>query len=140
MVSSELTEVLGISDRVLVIGEGRLRGDFVNDNLTQEHVLAAALASPRRWPEFAVTAVEGALNMANVNLRKFLSENKIVALLIVVGLIWALFGYLTYNADTGVSGFLTARTSPTCCARWRSPGYWRPRWSSSSWRAKSIYP
>lgn len=43
MVSSELPEVLGISDRVLVIGEGRLRGDFVNDNLTQEHVLAAAL-------------------------------------------------------------------------------------------------
>ncbi|AYD03550.1 xylose ABC transporter ATP-binding protein [Neorhizobium sp. NCHU2750] len=43
MVSSELPEVLGISDRVLVIGEGRLRGDFVNDNLTQEQVLAAAL-------------------------------------------------------------------------------------------------
>jgi D-xylose transport system ATP-binding protein len=30
MVSSELAEVLGISDRVLVMGEGRLRGDFVN--------------------------------------------------------------------------------------------------------------
>jgi len=58
---------------------------------------------------FAVTAVEGALNMTNINLRKFLSENKIVALLIVVGLIWLLFGYLTYNTDTGVSGFLTAR-------------------------------
>ncbi len=43
MVSSELQEVLGISDRVLVIGEGRLRGDFVNDNLSQETVLAAAL-------------------------------------------------------------------------------------------------
>jgi D-xylose transport system ATP-binding protein len=43
MVSSELAEVLGISDRVLVIGEGRLRGDFVNDNLSQETVLAAAL-------------------------------------------------------------------------------------------------
>jgi D-xylose transport system ATP-binding protein len=26
-----------------VIGEGRLRGDFVNDNLSQETVLAAAL-------------------------------------------------------------------------------------------------
>ncbi len=48
MVSSELTEVLGISDRVLVIGEGRLRGDFVNDNLTQEHVLAAALGQSRQ--------------------------------------------------------------------------------------------
>ena len=45
MVSSELAEVLGISDRVLVIGEGKLRGDFVNDGLTQEQVLAAALAA-----------------------------------------------------------------------------------------------
>src|SRR5471032_2254176 len=44
MVSSELGEVLGISDRVLVIGEGQLRGDFVNHNLSQETVLAAALA------------------------------------------------------------------------------------------------
>nr|AGU10572.1 ABC transporter [uncultured organism] len=43
MVSSELAEVLGISDRVLVIGEGKLRGDFVNHNLSQETVLAAAL-------------------------------------------------------------------------------------------------
>jgi D-xylose transport system ATP-binding protein len=43
MVSSELAEVLGISDRVLVVGEGKLRGDFVNDNLSQETVLAAAL-------------------------------------------------------------------------------------------------
>ena len=44
MVSSELAEVLGVSDRVLVIGEGQLRGDFVNNGLTQEQVLAAALS------------------------------------------------------------------------------------------------
>ena len=43
MVSSELAEVLGVSDRVLVMGEGRLRGDFVNEDLNQETVLAAAL-------------------------------------------------------------------------------------------------
>ena len=43
MVSSELAEVLGISDRVLIIGEGELRGDFVNRDLTQEMVLAAAI-------------------------------------------------------------------------------------------------
>jgi D-xylose transport system ATP-binding protein len=43
MVSSELAEVLGVSDRVLVMGEGKLRGDFVNQNLSQETVLAAAL-------------------------------------------------------------------------------------------------
>ena len=43
MVSSELAEVLGVSDRVLVLQEGRLRGDFLNDGLSQETVLAAAL-------------------------------------------------------------------------------------------------
>ncbi len=48
MVSSELAEVLGISDRVLVIGEGELRGDFVNDGLTQEQVLSAAITPLRR--------------------------------------------------------------------------------------------
>jgi D-xylose transport system ATP-binding protein len=43
MVSSEMPEVLGLSDRVLVVCEGRLRGNFVNENLSQETVLAAAL-------------------------------------------------------------------------------------------------
>ena len=44
MVSSELAEVLGVSNRVLVIGDGQLRGDFINAGLTQEQVLAAALS------------------------------------------------------------------------------------------------
>ena len=44
MVSSELAEVLGVSDRVLVIGDGQLRGDFINQGRTQEQVLAAALS------------------------------------------------------------------------------------------------
>ena len=35
--------MLGVSDRVVVMGEGRLRGDFINDGLSQETVLAAAL-------------------------------------------------------------------------------------------------
>jgi D-xylose transport system ATP-binding protein len=51
MVSSELAEVLGISDRVLVVGEGKLRGDFVNQGLSQETVLAAALAQTQTPPD-----------------------------------------------------------------------------------------
>jgi D-xylose transport system ATP-binding protein len=48
LVSSEMPEVLGMADRVLVMGEGRLRGDFINQGLTQEQVLAAAIdAAPR---------------------------------------------------------------------------------------------
>ncbi|AKM44692.1 xylose transporter [Burkholderia contaminans FFH2055] len=49
VVSSELPEVLGLADRVLVIGEGELRGDFVNQGLTQEQILGAAL-KPARLP------------------------------------------------------------------------------------------
>ncbi|AOX15993.1 xylose ABC transporter ATP-binding protein [Kozakia baliensis] len=49
MVSSELPEVMGISDRVLVIGEGELRGDFINDDtLTQERILTAAITPARQ--------------------------------------------------------------------------------------------
>ncbi|MCS3397247.1 D-xylose ABC transporter ATP-binding protein [Burkholderia thailandensis] len=51
VVSSELAEVLGLADRVLVIGEGEVCGDFVNDGLTQEQILAAALKSRRRRAE-----------------------------------------------------------------------------------------
>jgi D-xylose transport system ATP-binding protein len=55
VISSELPEVLGISDRVLVIGEGELRGDFVNDGLTQEHILTAAIQPVRNTPRHAPT-------------------------------------------------------------------------------------
>jgi D-xylose transport system ATP-binding protein len=53
MVSSELPEVLGVSDRVLVMGEGRLRGNFINEGLTQERVLAAAIESDAPTPAAA---------------------------------------------------------------------------------------
>lgn len=42
MVSSELPEILGMSDRVLVLHEGKIKGEFVNDNLTQEDILRCA--------------------------------------------------------------------------------------------------
>lgn len=45
MVSSELPEILGMSDRVLVMNAGRITGDFPIQGLTQERVLAAALHS-----------------------------------------------------------------------------------------------
>ena len=38
-VSSELPEILGMSDRVLVLHEGKITGELINDNLTQEDLL-----------------------------------------------------------------------------------------------------
>jgi len=39
MVSSELPEVLGISDRVLVMNEGEIKADLENKDLTQEMIM-----------------------------------------------------------------------------------------------------
>jgi ABC-type sugar transport system ATPase subunit len=43
MISSELTEVLGMSDRILVMHAGRLVAEFDSAEATQEKVLRAAL-------------------------------------------------------------------------------------------------
>jgi D-xylose transport system ATP-binding protein len=42
MVSSELPEVLGMSDRILVLHEGRLTGEFTGTDVTQEEIMLAA--------------------------------------------------------------------------------------------------
>ncbi len=47
MVSSELPEVLGMSDRILVMGEGEIRGEFLRGEITQEQILECALGGGR---------------------------------------------------------------------------------------------
>ncbi len=42
MISSELPEVLGMSDRILVMHEGRLTGQFTREEATRERVMLAA--------------------------------------------------------------------------------------------------
>ncbi|MDQ3800139.1 MAG: ATP-binding cassette domain-containing protein, partial [Acidobacteriota bacterium] len=42
MVSSELPEVIGLSDRILVLHEGKLTGEFTRAEATPEKVMAAA--------------------------------------------------------------------------------------------------
>jgi ribose transport system ATP-binding protein len=46
MVSSDLPEVLGLSDRVMVMARGRVTGHFARDEATADRVLQAALG----WP------------------------------------------------------------------------------------------
>lgn len=42
MVSSELPEVLGMSDRILVLREGKVTGEFYKEDATQEKIMEAA--------------------------------------------------------------------------------------------------
>jgi len=43
MISSELPEILGMSDRIIVMCEGKITGEFMREEATQDKVLAAAV-------------------------------------------------------------------------------------------------
>ncbi|GHU62958.1 ribose import ATP-binding protein RbsA [Clostridia bacterium] len=43
LISSEMPEVLGMSDRILVMKSGRVTAEFTKENATQEAILAAAI-------------------------------------------------------------------------------------------------
>ena len=55
LVSSELPELLGMSDRIVMLAEGRIGGVFTRAEATQERLLAAALGRAEK-PAPAVTA------------------------------------------------------------------------------------
>ena len=42
MISSELPEILGVSDKVIVMHEGRCKGILENEDLTEEDVMKTA--------------------------------------------------------------------------------------------------
>jgi len=45
MVSSELPEILGMCDRVMVMHEGRVRGELSRDEATQERIMELILTT-----------------------------------------------------------------------------------------------
>ncbi|MFL4904260.1 sugar ABC transporter ATP-binding protein [Streptomyces sp. MMS24-I2-30] len=64
MISSDLPEVLGMSDRVLVMAQGRIAGELAAGEATQDAVMALAVsaptASPTESPTTPVTETEAA--------------------------------------------------------------------------------
>ena len=67
LISSELLEVLGMADRIVVLHEGRVAAEFARDDATQERVMAAATghveacasAQPIRQPAQRLPAASG---------------------------------------------------------------------------------
>lgn len=43
MISSDLPEVLGMADRIIVMNEGKIKGNFTNKNLDQEQIMHCAV-------------------------------------------------------------------------------------------------
>jgi len=58
MISSELPEILGMSDRILVMRGGRICGEFTRAEATEENILDRALRGPLvdRYPQTEATA------------------------------------------------------------------------------------
>ena len=57
MISSELPEIMGMSDRVLVMRRGRLVAEFARANATQEAIIAQAMGAPPSAPVAEVTGM-----------------------------------------------------------------------------------
>ncbi len=66
MISSELPEVLGMSDRVLVMRGGRIVGQFDRKDATPDAVGAAMTALGRRQPGISPVGLTGAARIMTV--------------------------------------------------------------------------
>ena len=51
MASSELPEVLGMSDRVLVMSQGRIAGELATEEATQDAIMSLAVSNVHREEE-----------------------------------------------------------------------------------------
>ena len=47
MISSELPELLGMCDRIYVMNEGKMVGEFTAEEATQEKIMSAILSSDK---------------------------------------------------------------------------------------------
>ena len=45
LISSEMPELLGLSDRIMVLANGRISGEFTREDATQETIMTAAAHS-----------------------------------------------------------------------------------------------
>ncbi len=55
MISSELPEVVGLADRVVVIAQGRVAGELSGSDISEEAIMTHAVASAERRPELVET-------------------------------------------------------------------------------------
>lgn len=44
MISSELPEILGMSDRIIVMHEGRIKGELMREEASQEAIMKLAIS------------------------------------------------------------------------------------------------
>lgn len=114
MLSSELPEILGMSDRVLVMRDGRLAGALSKGQASQEGILTLIAGSSGRLPQkggaAALAPVAGAIKPLRSG--SWLAENKSVAAVYVVLLALFIFGlFISADFRSGSNLFSVLRQS-----------------------------
>ena len=51
MISSEMEELMGMSDRILILAEGNMTGELKKDEFDQEHIMQLASVEVEKWGE-----------------------------------------------------------------------------------------
>ncbi len=65
VISSELAEVVGIADRVIVMREGHLEGEVTGDSIDQENIIALATAAKHVGPGHEAAAGRGGFDLGD---------------------------------------------------------------------------
>mgnify|MGYP000802001302 FL=1 len=47
MISSEMPEIMGLSDRIIVIHNGKITGEFTAEEVTQENIMRCAVGGKK---------------------------------------------------------------------------------------------
>ncbi len=90
MISSELPEILAMSDRILVMREGRITSEFDREVATQEKVMSAATRAVRSSDSAPhATEAENVLPASNSSFGMFLAKFREVGILVFLGLVFA---------------------------------------------------
>jgi ABC-type multidrug transport system ATPase subunit len=112
MLSSELPEILGMSDRVLVMRDGRLVGELDRAEASQEKILtlaAGAAATARRGSREAGQLIIERKRSPSERFRLWLSENQGVFMVYAVLVALYLFGLVasdSFRATTNLFSIL----------------------------------
>lgn len=87
LVSSEMPEVLGMSDRIIVMHEGHLSGEFTREQATQEVLMAAAVGKLNRVNQSKKMTTQTVSGRRYFTKAWLMEQKSLIALLVLIAIV-----------------------------------------------------
>lgn len=87
LVSSEMPEVLGMSDRIIVMHEGHLSGEFTREQATQEVLMAAAVGKLNRVNQGKKMTTQTVSGRRYFTKAWLMEQKSLIALLVLIAIV-----------------------------------------------------